>query len=210
MQEAPVENYKGSVSGTTITNELIPGNPEDYVNLAGKKTWIDNNNARGRRPDSITVRLLRDGEEIDSRTVTAEDGWEFDFGRLPADDGYGNTYKYSLREDSVRGYFTRFNGNTEVINELLITSTTTTSRYTPMGVVVVESRNSGTPVPRFEDKTESELEELFDLFDYDTPLWGMLGTGDETPVWPYAFGGAGALALVGAIVLAAKRRKKQK
>ena len=208
VKEEPVANYRSSVSGTTITNELIPGEAEDYVDLTGEKTWVDNNNARGTRPDSITVRLLRDGKEIDHREVTAETGWKFDFGRLPADDGYGNTYSYTLHEDGVRGYFSRILENTEVVNELLIPGTTTTSRYTPMGNIVVRNHNSGTPVPRLEDRTEAEMEELFDLFDYDTPLWGILGTGDETPVWPYAFGGAGALALIGAIVLALKRKKK--
>lgn len=209
VKEEPVEHYNSSVSGTTITNELIPGNTENYVNLGGKKTWVDNNDAQGLRPDSITVRLLRDGKEVDHRTVTAKDGWRFDFGRQPADDGYGNMYRYTLHEDGVRGYFTRFTDEMEVINELLIRGdSTTVSRYTPMGTTVVRNRNSGTPVPRFEDKTESELEEMFDLFDYDTPLWGMLGTGDETPVWPYAFGGAGALALIGAVILAIRRKKK--
>ena len=51
------------------------------------------------------------------------------------------------------------------------------------------------------------MEELFDVFDYDTPLWGMMGTGDETPFWPMAFAAAGALALVTVFILTRKRRK---
>ena len=57
---------------------------------------------------------------------------------------------------------------------------------------------------------EEELEELIDLFDYGTPLWGgLLGTGDETPTYPYVFGGAGALALLALLLIGRKRRKNQ-
>ena len=37
--------------------------------------------------------------------------------------------------------------------------------------------------PHFETLTEAEIEDLMDIFDYNTPLYGMLPTGDETP--PY-------------------------
>ena len=53
------------------------------------------------------------------------------------------------------------------------------------------------------------MEDLIDLFDYMTPLWGMLGTGDETPAYPYVFGGVGALAVVALAFFGRKRRKNQ-
>ena len=61
----------------------------------------------------------------------------------------------------------------------------------------------------FGSKSEGELEDLFDLFDYNTPLWGMMGTGDETPVYPYVFGGAGVLAVVALLVFGKKRKKSR-
>ena len=36
--------------------------------------------------------------------------------------------------------------------------------------------------PDFSVFTEAELEELFELFEYNTPLYGMLQTGDEVPI----------------------------
>ena len=55
--------------------------------------------------------------------------------------------------------------------------------------------------------TEEELEELFDLFGYGTPLWGeLLGTGDETPLAPWLFAGLGILALA-ALMLTGRRRR---
>ena len=66
--------------------------------------------------------------------------------------------------------------------------------------------------PEFGSKTEEELEGLVELFDYDTPLWGgLLGTGDDTPVYPYVFGGVGFAAVIALAVLAlAQKRKKNR
>jgi len=72
----------------------------------------------------------------------------------------------------------------------------------------VPSRRTGTPGPAFEALTEQELEELFDLFGYGTPLWGELrDTGDETPAWPFAFAGAGLMALLAVLFIGKKRRR---
>ena len=37
-------------------------------------------------------------------------GWKYDFGRRPLDDGYGNKYEYTVREDGVPGYYSRVKG----------------------------------------------------------------------------------------------------
>ena len=206
-------DYKSEINGTTITNTLIEKPPKEYTEIAGEKIWKDDNDINGLRPDEITLRLLRDKEEIQSLTVKASDGWTYSFGELPVDDGYGNTYTYEVREDGVPGYFAKIEGTT-VTNTLLLRETPPgnddTGRPngdTPKGTTQVENRNTGTPVPPFEDLSEPELEELFDMFEYNTPLWGMMGTGDETPFWPMAFAAAGALALVTVFILTRKRRK---
>lgn len=208
VQETPVEYYTSSVSGTTITNTLEPREPEKTTRVEGTKTWNDNNNADGKRPDSVEIWLIRDGERVDSRTALAANGWRYAFEDLPADNGYGHEYVYTVREVAVEGYFQRVDGYNLINTRLPETPTTPTggtTDYTPS--------RPGTPPPPFKDKTEEELEELTELFDYETPLWGgLLQTGDETPVWPYVFGGVGAAAAVGAIALFAvgKRRKKGK
>ena len=43
--------------------------------------------------------------------------------------------------------------------------------------------------------SDEELEELFDIFGYNTPLYDILGTGDQIPVWVWICVGIGILAV---------------
>lgn len=217
VRETPVADYGVSISGFTITNRLVPKDAEKYVNLQGRKTWDDDDNARGKRPNVITVRLYRDGRELDHRDVTAANGWDYSFGKLPADDGYGNIYVYELREDPVQGYFQRVDGM-NVTNKPLDYAAPDAPEAGPEDDAIYQARKArlevllrrtGTARPRYEVFTEEELAELFDLFGYGTPLWGtgLLPTGDETPLYPFVFGGVGLMALLGWLITGRKKRK---
>ena len=197
VREDPVPGYTGSVSGYNITNTLIPSTPRNYVTISGTKTWADSANAAGTRPGFITVRLYRNGVEVDSRNVTAGTGWTYSFASMPADDGYGNQYTYTVREDGVPGYFARVDGYN--MTNLRI-PTTVTNNNTP---------GNGTGYPPFGTMNEESLEDLVDIFDYDTPLWGgLLGTGDTMPKYPFIFAGIGVAALL--ILILFGRKKKER
>jgi hypothetical protein len=197
--EESVAGYNGTVNGFTITNRLVPQPPQNYISVSGQKSWADDANAEGLRPGYITVRLYRNGTEIDSRNVTAGTGWSYTFASLPADDGYGNVYTYTVREDGVPGYYARQDGFN--LTNYRLPPTTTPPPTVP--------RTSSTPPPAFETLTEENLEDLLDIFDYDTPLWGgLLGTGDTIPVYPFVFGGIGIAALL-VLIIFGRRRKDE-
>ena len=119
-------------------------------------------------------------------TVTEESGWAWNFGSLPLDDGYGHSYSYRVREEGVAGYYNVVDG------------------YSIRNVKIPEIPKN----PPFEKKTEEELEELIDLPEYGTPLYGrLLGTGDETPLYPYVFAGVGAVLVLILVVFGRKRRQ---
>lgn len=205
VDEQAVEYYDKEVSGTTITNRLVPRQPQNYQEIKGVKTWEDDNNTGGTRPDSVKVSLFRDGVEIASVVITEATDWSYSFGRQPMDDGYGNQYHYEVREDGVPGYLCRVDGF-NLINKLLNRpnnpnpGTRTNSRIQPTGGVSV-----------FKEMNSGELEETVDLFGYNTPLWGgLLGTGDETPIYPYIFGGVGVVAVIAAVIFGRKRKKGSK
>ncbi|NLB89917.1 MAG: Cna B-type domain-containing protein, partial [Clostridiales bacterium] len=95
-----------SVSGeATITNSHTP----EKIDITGTKTWRDNNNLAGKRPDSIVVNLLADGIKIDSKTVTAKENWTYSFDNLPK---YANRKEilYTLSENFVQEYEAIFKG----------------------------------------------------------------------------------------------------
>ena len=97
---------KGSAKeGFTITNTHTP----EKTAVKGSKTWEDNDDEEGVRPQSITIRLKEDGEEKDSKVVTKNDGWKWNFGNL-AKYRDGKQIVYTITEDSVEDYASEVDG----------------------------------------------------------------------------------------------------
>lgn len=79
------------------------------------KTWLDNGNAYGTRPDTLTLTLYRrieDGAEVVVREVTppaeswtkVADTWIYTFADLPIADKDGHPYIYRVAETVPEGY----------------------------------------------------------------------------------------------------------
>lgn len=86
-------------TGYVITNTHNP----EKTSINGTKTWSDNDNQDGKRPTSITVNLLANGTKVDSKEVTANDNWKYEFTNLPKY-AAGNEITYTVEEDAVEGY----------------------------------------------------------------------------------------------------------
>ena len=80
------------------------------TSVSGKKTWNDGNNRDGKRPSSIMVRLMADGEEVAMKTVTSKDGWKYTFDDLLKYDADGNEIRYTVAEGKVSGYSVKYDG----------------------------------------------------------------------------------------------------
>ena len=93
--------YEISDNGVEIYNHHTP----EKVSVEGSKTWNDNGDQDGKRPESITVRLFANGTEVTSKTVTANDNWKWSFTDL---DKYnsGTEIVYTISEDTVADYTT--------------------------------------------------------------------------------------------------------
>ncbi len=93
-----------SVPGyTTSVNEYDVVNTRNTTEVSGSKTWSDNDNQDGIRPESITVVLLANGQEYARVTVTEKDNWSYKFTNLPE---YidGEKVTYTIDEVTVDGY----------------------------------------------------------------------------------------------------------
>ncbi len=86
-------------TGYTLKKVHVP----DTVSIAGEKIWDDADDSDRIRPGSITVHFYKDEEEIQSKTVTADDDWKWDFGKWQKIED-GREIKYSVKEDPPEGY----------------------------------------------------------------------------------------------------------
>ena len=80
-EEALTAGYKltgESTEGliTTLTNTLV-------IEVSVKKVWIDGENAENTRPESLIVKLLADGTEIDQVTLKVANNWLDSIAELP-------------------------------------------------------------------------------------------------------------------------------
>ncbi len=92
--------YEGEVANT-------PKEP-GLIDIGGYKIWSGDEESD--RPDSITIHLLANGTEVDSKTVTAADGWKWSFTDLDECDEDDNAIIYAITEDEVDGYTTDVSG----------------------------------------------------------------------------------------------------
>ena len=79
---------------------------EPTVDISGTKTWDDADDQDGKRPESITINLLADGEKVDSVTVTEADDWKFEFKGVPKYNDDFEEIEYTVTEETVDGYET--------------------------------------------------------------------------------------------------------
>ena len=117
-RDASVEGYALKVEGdktVTVAAEAaadasVTNTYTALTTVSGTKTWVDASNDNKAPDTSITVQLLRDGEVIDSKTVTATDNWKYEFTNLPKTDAEGKAYTYTVDEVEVPGWTKNVSG----------------------------------------------------------------------------------------------------
>lgn len=105
VSEEAVPGYTSKVEGYNITNSYTP----ETTTVSGSKTWEDGDNQDGKRPASITVNLLADGQKVNTQTVGEAEGWSYNFTGLPVYKD-GQRITYTVTEEAVPGYSTSLNG----------------------------------------------------------------------------------------------------
>ena len=135
IEEVAVAEYESKVTGDattgfTITNSYTPAKTKVSVT----KKWDDKDNQDGKRPTSITVKLLADGQDTGKTLeLTEANGWAGSFTNLDTDKG-GASIKYTVVEEPVTGYTSEVKG--DATSGFIITNT-----YTPETVDVTVTKN---------------------------------------------------------------------
>ena len=107
VEKVDSEKYERTDDLTTL--DIINTHEPEIINFTINKVWDDDNDRDGRRPDSITIQLLGNGEAYgEPVTLTIENAiddntWSHTFESLPK---YidGNPVEYTISEESVAYY----------------------------------------------------------------------------------------------------------
>ena len=99
------DGYTSSVTGDVTKGFTITNTHEvEKTSASVTKTWNDSENQDGKRPESVTVQLLANGDKCgDPVTLNAGNGWSPSWTDLPVYKG-GEKIAYSLSEAEVDGY----------------------------------------------------------------------------------------------------------
>ena len=132
-----VDKGKGALEATVsyddekaFENTYTPAKTEVPV----KKVWKDEDNQDGKRPTSVTVKLLADGQDTGKTLeLTEANGWAGSFKDLDADKG-GTPIKYTVVEVTVAGYTSEITGDAA-------SGFTITNSYSPETVDVKATKN---------------------------------------------------------------------
>ena len=132
-----VDKGKGALEATVsyddekaFENTYTPTKTEVPV----KKVWKDENNQDGKRPTSVTVKLLADGQDTGKTLeLNAANGWAGSFKDLDADKG-GTPIQYTVVEVTVAGYTSEVTGDAA-------SGFTITNSYSPETVDVKATKN---------------------------------------------------------------------
>ena len=99
IKEVTVEGYETEINDYDIINTHTP----EVISFKVTKEWLDNNNQDGIRPDSITVKLYRNGIYYKQTTISASNNWTYTFENLPKYNK-GEPIIYEIVESEVKGY----------------------------------------------------------------------------------------------------------
>lgn len=119
VKEDPVPaQYRCTITGNMANGFTVTNKKENStIEIAVRKIWDDNNDAAGKRPGQITVRVKNKetGQTVATQTITASDQWQYTFTNIPKYENPTGSIlipiSYVVTEDPVEGYTTNISGN---------------------------------------------------------------------------------------------------
>lgn len=109
-EQTTIPGYTTNISKQNEDTFIITNTHQPLqTTVKGRKTWRDNNNRAGKRPDNITIQLLANGLPVTSKQVSSSDNWSYEFTALPKNQK-GKPIVYSIVEESVPGYISQVQG----------------------------------------------------------------------------------------------------
>ena len=147
IKEDSIENYKSEITGDMSTGFTVKNTNTEKISVPVKKVWV------GKEADSATIKLLADGTEKESVTLTKDDNWTHTFSNLPKyDENDGHEIVYTLDEVKVEGYKTGISGTAET--GFTVTNTITGKVSVPVTKTWVGKEGTSATIHLFADGEE--------------------------------------------------------
>ena len=149
VDETPVAGYAKDISGTAATGFTIKNTNIETINIPVTKTWV------GTAGTSATIKLLADGAEKETVTLTAADNWTHTFSNLPKFDATdGHEIVYTVDEVDVPNYTKGISGT--AATGFTVTNTITGKVSVPVTKVWVGPQASSAKVTLLADGVEKD------------------------------------------------------
>ena len=149
VDETPVAGYTKDISGTAATGFTVKNTNTATINIPVTKTWV------GTAGTSATIKLLADGAEKETVTLTAADNWTHTFSNLPKFDATdGHEIVYTVDEVDVPNYTKGISGT--AATGFTVTNTITGKVSVPVTKVWVGPQASSAKVTLFADGVEKD------------------------------------------------------
>ena len=188
VKEDTIANYNGVVSGDMATGFTITNTNTEKTTVKVTKTWV------GTPAASVTIKLLADGAEKETVTLTATENWTHTFSNLPKyDENDGHEIVYTIDEVDIANYVKAITGS--AATGFVVTNTITGKLDIPVTKTWVGTPASSVTIKLFADGTEKETVTLTatdnwthtftNLDKYANDGHGIVYTVDETPVAGY-------------------------
>ena len=149
VDETPVAGYAKDISGTAATGFTVKNTNTATINIPVTKTWV------GTAGTSATIKLLADGAQKETVTLTAADNWTHTFSNLPKFDATdGHEIVYTVDEVDVPNYTKGISGT--AATGFTVTNTITGKVSVPVTKVWVGPQASSAKVTLFADGVEKD------------------------------------------------------
>ena len=117
---ATVDYQREAVFINTYTPPSVPDSDLVYKSVAFTKIWDDNDNAAGKRPDSIVVEAYQDGVYVTDVVLSKDNGW-FNAIILLVENG-DHVYEWTIKEKNIpEGYTASYDQCTLTVTNTLKT-----------------------------------------------------------------------------------------
>ncbi len=105
IKEAKVEGYESKVEGNAKDGFVITNKNVEKTEIPVEKKWL------GKALKEVEVKLLANGQEVQTVKLNEANSWKHTFKDLPKYDDNGKEITYTVKEVAIEGYESKIEGN---------------------------------------------------------------------------------------------------